>query len=162
MGLPIIGEFVKGIIMPVKDIIDEFHHSGEEKQAAQLVVFKLEQAMREKLLEYHAKITELQSNIVLAEIKGSAWMQRNWRPVLMLSFTAIIVNNYILVPWINVLAAAFGSEFQAPVLEFPGEFWTLLIAGVGGYIVSRTAEKTKKNWSLNIGKGKMERIETEE
>jgi hypothetical protein len=162
MGLPVIGEFVKGIISPVKDIIDEFHHSGEEKQSAQMAIFRLEQAMREKLLEYHAKITELQASIVLAETKGKAWMQQNWRPILMLSFTAIIVNNYILVPWINVLAAAFGSEFQAPVLEFPSQFWTLLIAGVSGYLVARTAEKTKKNWSVNIGKGKMQRVDEEE
>ena len=159
MGLPIIGEFVKNLINPVKELVDEFHHSGEEKQAAQLVIFKLEQKMRAQLLEYHAKITELQSSIVLAEIKGKAWMQQNWRPILMLSFTAIIVNNYILVPWVNVLSAAFGSEFQAPVLEFPGQFWTLLIAGVGGYIAARTIEKTKKNWSVKIGQGKMERRE---
>ena len=161
MGLPIF-EFVSGLIKPVKDIIDEFHHSGEEKQQAQLALFKMEQAFSERLLDYHAKITELQSSIILAEIKGKAWMQRNWRPVLMLSFTAIIVNNYILVPWVNVLSATFGSDFQAPVLEFPGQFWTLLIAGVGGYIAARTVEKTKKNWSVKIGQGKMERRDSVE
>jgi len=157
MGLPIIGEFVKNLINPVKDVIDEFHHSGEEKLEAQMVLFKLEQGMREKLLEYDAQIKEYQSKILLAEIQGKAWLQQNWRPVIMMIFGAIIANNYILVPWISVIAAAFGSDFRAPVLEFPAQFWQLLVIGVGGYIAGRTIEKTKKQWSVNIGKGKLER-----
>jgi hypothetical protein len=157
MGLPIF-EFVKGLVSPVKEIVDEFHHSGEEKQAAQLAVFKLEQAMREKLLEYDAQIKEYQSRILLAEIQGKAWLQQNWRPLIMMIFGAIIANNYIIAPWISVIAAVIGSDFRAPILEFPAQFWQLLVIGVGGYIAGRTIEKTKQNWSLNIGKGKMERI----
>jgi hypothetical protein len=157
MGLPVIGEFVKNLINPVKDVIDEFHHSGEEKLEAQMVLFKLEQGMREKLLEYDAKIKDLQANIIMSEAKGQAWMQQNWRPLVMLIFGAIIANNYILAPWISVVAAVFGSDFRAPILEFPAQFWQLLVIGVGGYIAGRTIEKTKQQWSVNIGKGKLER-----
>lgn len=157
MGLPIF-EFVKGLLSPVKEIVDEFHHSGEEKQEAQLKIFELEQQLSEKLLDYDSQIKKYQSDILMAEIKGQAWLQQNWRPMLMLTFAAIIANNYIVVPWIGVLAAAIGSDFSAPVLEFPGEFWQLLVIGVGGYIAGRSLEKTQKNWSVNIGKGKMERV----
>jgi hypothetical protein len=157
MGLPIF-EFVKGILSPVKEIVDEFHHSGEEKQEAQMKIFTLEQQLSEKLLDYDSQIKKYQADILVAEIKGQAWLQQNWRPLVMLTFGAIIANNYILVPWISVLAALFGSDFRAPVLEFPGEFWQLLVVGVGGYIAGRSLEKTKKSWSVNIGKGKMERV----
>ena len=58
----------------------------------------------------------------------------------MLSFTAIIVNNYILNPW---LSALFGIDV---VMEIPESMWGLLKLGVGGYIVGRSAEKGIELW----------------
>ena len=34
--------------------------------------------------EYEGKLLESQSQIVQTEAKGESWMQRNWRPVLMM------------------------------------------------------------------------------
>lgn len=144
--------FVKELFNPVKDIIDEVHYSGEEKQAAQLAVMEAELAMAAKVLEYETKQMELQSQIIIAEGKGESWLQRNWRPLLMVSITSILVNNYILIPWLHAAGAT-----GAPILEFPDGLWTLLTLGVGGYIVGRSAEKTKDNWSINIGGQKLEK-----
>ena len=55
----------------------------------------------------------------------------------MLAFVAIIVNNYILVPY----AVAFGAS--VPMLEIPPGMWGLLTVGIGGYIGGRTYEKVK-------------------
>jgi hypothetical protein len=80
--------------------------------------------------EYKAK-----GEIIKAEATGKSWMQRNWRPSLMFTFIAIIVNNYILVPYLQ--------SFGVPVISLavPSEMWTLLSIGVGGYVVGRSGEK---------------------
>lgn len=80
-----------------------------------------------------------QVKVLTAELSGNT-LQRSWRPILMLSITAILVNNYILVPYLSL----FGVP--ATVLEFPDELWSLLKIGVGGYVVGRSAEKGIKLW----------------
>ena len=66
---------------------------------------------------------------IIAEAKGN-WLQRSWRPILMLSFGFIVIYNKFAAP-------LFG--WPIPILE--GEFWTLLQIGIGGYVVGRSAEK---------------------
>ena len=56
----------------------------------------------------------------------------------MLTFVAIIANNYILYPYLSL----FWGE--APVLEIPPDMWGLLKIGLGGYVVGRSAEKVAK------------------
>ena len=80
--------------------------------------------------------TELKGaiDIILAEAKGN-WLQRSWRPLLMLSVMAIVVNNYILFPYLSMWTT------KVVVLELPGGLWALLTTGVGGYVVGRSGEK---------------------
>ena len=77
------------------------------------------------------------TSIIVAEAQGISWLQRNWRPLTMMSFVAIIVNNYIVVPY----AVAFG--LTVPMLEIPPGMWGLLTVGIGGYVAGRSYEKIK-------------------
>lgn len=81
------------------------------------------------------KVVEQQLASVVAEAKGESMLQRNWRPLTMLTFVAIIANNYILVPY----AQAFGLSL--PILQLEPQMWELLQIGIGGYMVLRTTEK---------------------
>ncbi len=85
-----------------------------------------------------ARLTELQASVVIAEMKSGAWLAQNWRPITMLTFVAIIANNYILYPYL----ALFWSK--APVLQIPPDMWSLLKIGLGGYVVGRSGEKIAK------------------
>lgn len=85
------------------------------------------------------KITK-QSEVVIAEAQSESWIAKNWRPITMLSFVFIIVNNFIISPY----AAAFGLEL--PYLDIPPNMWTLLEIGLGGYIIGRSAEKCIETW----------------
>ncbi len=85
---------------------------------------------------------EAQSKIILAEAQGESWLQRNWRPVLMLVIVAIIANNYLLAPYVNAL---FGAG-SVPTLELPERLWDLMTLGVGGYVAGRSAEKLMQTW----------------
>ncbi len=79
-----------------------------------------------------------QSQVIIAEAKGG-WLQRSWRPLLMLTAIIIIFNNYVILPY----ARAFGLDL--PLLELPAGLWALLTTGVGGYVVGRSAEKMLPN-----------------
>jgi len=68
------------------------------------------------------------------ELSGN-WLQRSWRPILMLSITLIVVNNYLIFPYFSL----FG--IPATMLDFPDKLWNLLTVGVGGYVLGRSAEK---------------------
>ena len=85
-----------------------------------------------------ARLTELQASVVIAEMKSGAWLAQNWRPITMLTFVAIIANNYILYPYL----ALFWND--APMLEIPPDMWGLLKIGLGGYVVGRSVEKVAK------------------
>lgn len=58
-----------------------------------------------------------QSQLVLGEIQGKSWLQRNWRPILMLATVAIVVNNYIIYPYLSLFGA------PSVILELPDELW---------------------------------------
>jgi hypothetical protein len=63
------------------------------------------------------------------------WLQRSWRPILMLSLVVIVINNYILFPY-------FPDTLT--MLDLPDELWNLLTIGVGGYVAGRSIEKAVK------------------
>ena len=117
----------------VGEIIDKLFTSDEEKADAKLKLMALQQSGELR------KIVE-SSNVVQAEAKSEHWVTATWRPITMLVFVAIIANNYILYPYLSL----FWTD--APVLDLPDQMWNLLQIGIGGYIVSRGAEKTIKNW----------------
>lgn len=89
----------------------------------------------EMAMSGHMKELEAAASIIVAEAQGDSWLQRNWRPLLMVLFGVIIANNYIVVP-----------IFNTPAAEIPPDMWDLLKLGVGGYVVGRSAEKSLKAW----------------
>jgi len=93
-----------------------------------------------QMQQVESEVISYKKDIIVAEAKGESWLQRNWRPMLMCAFGLIIVNNYILFPYIQL----FG--FKAVVLEMPEKLWNLLTLGVGGYVVGRSVEKGVKAW----------------
>ena len=119
----IAGPVVKGLF----NIIDQ---TVEDKDQAAKIKASIASQQNELIQ------TELKGaiEIILAEAKGN-WLQRSWRPLLMLSVMAIVVNNYILFPYLSMWTT------KVVVLELPGGLWALLTTGVGGYVVGRSGEK---------------------
>ena len=117
------GPVVKGIF----NIIDQ---TVEDKDQAARIKANIASQQNELIQ------TELKGaiDIILAEAKGN-WLQKSWRPLLMMAVMAIVVNNYILFPYLSMWTD------KVVVLELPGGLWTLLTTGVGGYVVGRSGEK---------------------
>ena len=117
----------------IKDLLgglDKLFTSKEEK-------IKAESIIKEIILQKKLELQQMQTDIILAEAKGN-WLQRSWRPILMLSFGFIVI-------YVKFLAPIFG--FTIPILEI--EFWELLKIGIGGYVVGRSAEKISKNITIS-------------
>ena len=87
-----------------------------------------------KLIDTYIEIEKLKATVIEAEMSGN-WLQRSWRPILMLSLVVIVINNYILFPY-------FPDTLT--MLDLPDELWNLLTIGVGGYVAGRSIEKAVK------------------
>lgn len=113
------------IVSPVAELIDSLHTSDEEKLLAKKAIQELENSISIELIQYEAKLAEMQGKAIIAEAQGQSWMQKNWRPITMLTFLALVVFD------------TFGwTEFR-----LSQEAWVLLQIGLGGYVVGRSAEK---------------------
>ena len=122
-----LAKLVKG----VGDIIDNVDTSDEERLTKQNELAAIVNEFQAKLLDHEVAMAEEQASVILTEANGKSWVQRNWRPMLMVVFMAILVNNMILLPYVPGVQP----------LEFPAQFWVLLTVGVGGYIGARTYDK---------------------
>ena len=98
---------------------------------------KAELEIQTGLLNAESEIVKAAASVIRSEASGN-WLQRSWRPMLMILFGLIIANNYVIVPYV----LAFG--FFVPSLDIPPGMWALLNVGVGGYVVGRSAEKIFK------------------
>ena len=128
--IPIIGNVIDDIFK----VVDK---STLDKDKALEIKSEIQKAVTR--LDYTKYDNELQAKVktILAEEQGKSWLQRNWRPILMMLFGLIIFNNYIFAPYIGLL---FGVE-KSITLPIPPDMWGLLKLGIGGYVVGRSAEK---------------------
>tara|TARA_R110000782_G_scaffold252510_1_gene340347 strand:+ start:225 stop:617 length:393 start_codon:yes stop_codon:yes gene_type:complete len=122
----ILSWFSGGLVTEVGKVIDNLFTSDEERLNAKNEVFKV-------LQEQKLKLQQLQTEIILAEANGN-WLQRSWRPILMLSFGFIVIYVKFIAPL-----------FSLPIPPLEDEFWSLLQLGIGGYVVGRSVEKVAKN-----------------
>tara|TARA_R110000822_G_scaffold129554_1_gene265730 strand:- start:1516 stop:1911 length:396 start_codon:yes stop_codon:yes gene_type:complete len=109
----------------IKDLLaglDNLFTSKEEK-------IKAENVIKQILIEKQLELQRMQTEIIVAEAQGN-FIQRSWRPILMLSFGFIVI-------YVKFAAPLFGL----PIPELEMEFWELLKIGIGGYVVGRSAEK---------------------
>ena len=114
--------FSTKVFKQVGDVVDNLFTSEEERLNARNAIFKV-------LQDAQLELQRMQTEIIVAEAKGN-WLQRSWRPILMLSFGFIIIYT----KFISQL-----STYLTPVLE--PEFWSLLEIGIGGYVIGRSGEK---------------------
>ena len=94
---------MKGIVETVAGVIERLSISSTEKK---------------RLKQEHLQV---QSGVLRSEAQGN-WLQRSWRPVIMLAFTVVIL---------------VGMFTDLPMPEDTSRFWDLLEIGLGGYIVGR-------------------------
>ena len=109
---------VTNLVSAVGEIVDRLTLPGREKKQLETDILQLLIAVEEKT------ITE-QAAAIREEARGN-WLQRSWRPIVMLVFTLIILA---------------GTFLNLPILADTSRFWDLLEFGLGGYIIGRGSEQ---------------------
>lgn len=121
---------VSNIFAPFAKLIDDVHTSDEEKEVLKNQAQTIQNTITSQIIEYERKLLDSQAKIITSEATGESWMQRNWRPITMLTFLVLVVCD----------------SFGWLVNPLSGEAWVLLQIGLGGYVGSRGLEKTVKHW----------------
>ena len=98
---------------------------------------KLKAQLQTQLLQSHTQELQAASRIIEAEAKAG-WFASSWRPLLMYVLIFILVWNYVIGPVIKIFLGAVIP------FELPGDVWTLLNVGLGGYVVGRSAESVAR------------------
>lgn len=115
----------------VGGVIDKFVTTDSEKLKAKAELSKI-------VLDKLNELASFQKDVILSETQGNT-LQRNWRPIVMLAFSAIVVYGKFIAP-----------AFDLPSAPLETEFWGLLELGIGGYVIGRTAEKITTKVTDNI------------
>lgn len=123
--------FSKSAIKEVGNVVDALATSEDEKLEAK-------QALSDIVLDHLESLAASQKEVLVTELSGTK-LQRNWRPIVMLVFTLIIV-------YAKFISPLFGLQG----VELEGDFWALLKLGLGGYVVGRTGEKIAQTLTKNI------------
>lgn len=135
-SIPVVGKIISGFF----DLVGE---AVEDKDERNRIKAELTKVLENADLTRFTSLVQAQTAVLVAEVQGKSWLQRNWRPILMLVIVAIVGNNYILYPYLSLFTS------KAVVLDLPESLYNLMTVGVGGYIIGRSTEK-----SLEIWKGK--------
>lgn len=122
-------DIIGGIFKPVVEVIEHTMPSGEDKIKLQQTVVAAQAAAAQQAMEYEKQLMDAQSKVILAEAQGQSWLQRNWRPMMMVFFASLIGAR-----WLGYSAPGM-SETEVM------ELWEIIKLGLGGYVVGRSVEK---------------------
>lgn len=121
------------LFKPLLDVIEEFVTSGEERGQIRERIFAAQAELAQKALEYESALAQAQASVIVAEAKSESWLTRNWRPIVVIFFTALIGAHWL--------------GFTPPGLENNEVIEVLLIVklAIGGYVIGRSGEKIAKS-----------------
>jgi hypothetical protein len=121
---PLLGDVVKRVLPADKDKAQE-----------------IEREINMALISNSAQIEQAAASVILAEAKSEHWITATWRPILMLTITAIVAWNFLLGALVELIVKITTGDEMPLTIPLPDELWNLLMIGVGGYVVGRSAEK---------------------
>jgi len=118
---------IKAVLPSVFGTLDELIEDKDKRN-------ELKTSINEKLLSLDESTIKAQSGIITAEAQGESWLQRNWRPITMLTFAGCVVAH-----WLGFTPENLTEKEVLGLLD-------IVQIGLGGYVVGRSAEKIAKEW----------------
>ncbi len=123
-----------------KDLVDSVGNAFDKNFTSEQERLQEKAKIIALIQDFMMKVSEMKTDLVKTEMAGN-WMQRSWRPIIMLSFGFVVVYRYFIAP-----------TFHLPMAELPENFWDLLELGMGGYVIGRSVEKVADSVSGNLDK----------
>lgn len=109
---------LQNVVREIGGIVGRLSVSSKEKQ-------KIQEEIQALVYRYKSELVREQSAAVGEEARGN-WLQRSWRPVVMLAFVVIIFS---------------GMFTESALLSDGSRLWDMLEIGLGGYVIGRGGEQ---------------------
>jgi hypothetical protein len=118
---------VAPITTMIEGVLDKVVPDAAERDRISFEIQKL-------LMGNQSKELEQAVQVILAEAKGESWLQRNWRPVLMLWFAGLVGAH-----WLGFTPPNLPESVVIGLLD-------IVQVGIGGYVLGRSGEKIIREW----------------
>lgn len=119
------------LVGPIIDkVLPRFFSDKDKRLEARSAI---EQQLQANEHSIETAIVNAQRDIIVADAKGESWLQRSWRPIVVLTFTALIVAYQ--------LGLTDGTRMTDIYTE---GLLDIVKLALSGFIVSRGAEKVTK------------------
>lgn len=110
-------KLLSGLVGEITSVVNTLSVSSKEKK-------QIEASLLGAIARQEEALNQSQAAIIGAEAQGN-WLQRSWRPLVMLSFAFIVL---------------LGTVIDIPFLSDDSRFWNLIEIGLGGYVIGRSLE----------------------
>ncbi|WP_429236433.1 3TM-type holin [Aeromonas salmonicida] len=124
--IPILSSVFETVSNVVSGTVGKFI---EDKDKAKELETALTAQLTTSVVELMGRELDAQKSVIVAEAQGESWLQRNWRPIIMMALSAMVCIYWM--GWTH-------QELDQPVIL---KILDIVQIGLGGYIGGRTAEK---------------------
>ena len=119
------------LVSPIIDkVLPRFFSDKDKRLEAKTEIEKQLQANEHDIT---ATLINAQRDIIVADAKGESWLQRSWRPIVVLTFTALIVAYQLGL-----------TESSLMTTQYTDGLLDIVKLALSGFIVSRGCEKVAK------------------
>jgi hypothetical protein len=133
---------IEGVLGGAASIIERFKADPTKVLEAQTELEKLRitaeneaQKVEAQLEDTFAKELETVNATMREESKSEHWMQWAWRPLIGMTFCAILFNNYILLPYF--------AKMGIKPIDVPGDVWSAILVILGVASAGRSIRRSK-------------------
>lgn len=130
-----LGAILNLVTGPLIGKLVELYKSYNQKQVTET---QLRRDIEKAILGTFAEVSKSQADVIIAEAQGENWLQRNWRPLVAISFAFVVffygIITPILVGWFDVPPVRVGDQLLEWIMD-------VVKICLGGYIGGRSLEK---------------------
>jgi len=130
-----IGTILKLVSGPLIKALMDLYKGYNERQVSES---QLRRDLEKTILGTFEEVSKSQADVIIAESKGENWLQRNWRPMVAVSFAFIVLFygliSPILVGWFGFPPIRVGDDLLRWIMD-------AVVICLGGYIGGRSLEK---------------------
>ena len=124
--IPLVSSVLETVSNVVSGTVGKFI---EDKDKAKELETALTAQLTTSVVELLGREVDAQKSVIVAEAQGESWLQRNWRPIIMMALSTMVCIYWM--GWTH-------QELDQPVIL---KILDIVQIGLGGYIGGRTAEK---------------------